>query len=217
MYNPTISEDALLKLENAYGFCLPNEYRDFLKYIGNGGEPPRYGILSAEDALAIHNIDAMMKRHKKGEYNLKTGGLVETYLDSFEGFSLDELYNGTRTRSVHASNVDNMVFEDYIDADTNNLKFSSLKEIDFNAYCSYLNEFRKHMLIVDFYVDIGTEYGIVLDGKYKDEVVYFCQNIETSDVLFTHYSFLDWILDYYRKLLSCELNGSGWYTMFARF
>lgn len=47
---PTISSEQLLKLESKYKISLPDEYRDFLLTIGNGGAGPGYGLLPFQDS-----------------------------------------------------------------------------------------------------------------------------------------------------------------------
>lgn len=46
--NPTLSEDALLTFETRHGIRLPEDYRAFLRNVGNGGAGPYYGILPLE-------------------------------------------------------------------------------------------------------------------------------------------------------------------------
>ena len=46
--NPTLSEDALLAFETRHGIHLPEDYRAFLRDVGNGGAGPYYGILPLE-------------------------------------------------------------------------------------------------------------------------------------------------------------------------
>lgn len=46
--NPPIQEQELLDFEAEHGVQLPEEYRDFLLYAGNGGAGPYYGIYPLE-------------------------------------------------------------------------------------------------------------------------------------------------------------------------
>jgi hypothetical protein len=41
---PTRTEAELASFESSFGIQLPNDYRDFIKYIGDGGAVPYYGI-----------------------------------------------------------------------------------------------------------------------------------------------------------------------------
>lgn len=47
--NPPIKESELLKFEREQGITLPDDYRDFLLYAGNGGAGPYYGIYKLEN------------------------------------------------------------------------------------------------------------------------------------------------------------------------
>ena len=46
--NPCLSESELQQFEAEYGVKLPEDYRHFLKYIGNGGAGPDYCFLSLQ-------------------------------------------------------------------------------------------------------------------------------------------------------------------------
>ena len=41
---PCLSENELIKFETTFGVTLPDEYRSFLKIVGNGGPGPYYGL-----------------------------------------------------------------------------------------------------------------------------------------------------------------------------
>lgn len=49
--NPTLTEEKITDLEKQYGFSMPNEYRQYLKIVGNGGVGPYYGMYSFETSL----------------------------------------------------------------------------------------------------------------------------------------------------------------------
>ena len=48
---PPLNEEQLAGIEARYDVALPDEYRAFLKEIGNGGPGPYYGLLPFEKAL----------------------------------------------------------------------------------------------------------------------------------------------------------------------
>ncbi|MGH1542679.1 MAG: SMI1/KNR4 family protein [Arenicella sp.] len=48
---PTINEKSLARLENKFDLTLPEDYRHFIKNIGNGGAGPSYGLYSIEGAI----------------------------------------------------------------------------------------------------------------------------------------------------------------------
>lgn len=50
--NPTLSETELLAFEAKYRVTLPDEYRLFLREVGNGGLGPGKGLLRLADAVA---------------------------------------------------------------------------------------------------------------------------------------------------------------------
>lgn len=47
--HPKLSEDELAAFEARHSIVLPEEYRDYLKEMGNGGAGPAYGILRLQD------------------------------------------------------------------------------------------------------------------------------------------------------------------------
>ncbi len=49
--NPALTEEKITELEKQYGFSMPNEYRQYLKIVGNGGVGPYYGMYSFENSL----------------------------------------------------------------------------------------------------------------------------------------------------------------------
>lgn len=48
--NPPAEEAEVEAFENRYGITLPQEYREFLITVGNGGLGPAYGILSLAES-----------------------------------------------------------------------------------------------------------------------------------------------------------------------
>lgn len=51
-----VSEETLLEFEKQYQIQLPEEYRDFLKLVGNGGAGPYYGLYGVEaQKKELHN------------------------------------------------------------------------------------------------------------------------------------------------------------------
>ncbi len=53
--NKTLTENGVLEIEKKYQFKLPEEYRQYLKIVSNGGVGPFYGMNSFEDALMSLN------------------------------------------------------------------------------------------------------------------------------------------------------------------
>ena len=51
LLNPCLSEHQVQEAEARYGIALPEEYRRFLLFMGDGGAGPDYGIFPLEDCL----------------------------------------------------------------------------------------------------------------------------------------------------------------------
>lgn len=51
--NPTKSEEELVKFETENQIKLPEEYREFLLYVGNGGAGPYYGLEPLENGREV--------------------------------------------------------------------------------------------------------------------------------------------------------------------
>ncbi len=49
--NPKLSEDTLLNFEKTHNITLPEDYKEFLTKIGNGGVGPAYGLETFENGL----------------------------------------------------------------------------------------------------------------------------------------------------------------------
>lgn len=56
LLNPCLSERQVQEAEDRYGITLPEDYRHFLLFMGNGGAGPDYGILPLEHSLE-HSVD----------------------------------------------------------------------------------------------------------------------------------------------------------------
>lgn len=50
VFNPCLSLDAITDFEKRYSIVLPDDYKAFLLYIGNGGFGPEQGLRSLEDS-----------------------------------------------------------------------------------------------------------------------------------------------------------------------
>jgi hypothetical protein len=56
--NPCLTEAEIQTFEQRYQITLPQDYRDFLLYVGNGGAGPHYGLFSLEES--VREIQAKM-------------------------------------------------------------------------------------------------------------------------------------------------------------
>ena len=54
--NPCLSEQQVREVEARYRIALPEDYRRFVRFMGNGGAGPAYGIFTLADSLA-HSVD----------------------------------------------------------------------------------------------------------------------------------------------------------------
>ncbi len=52
---PCLSEDDVVFFEQQHTITLPNEYRAFLRHLGNGGAGPHYGLFSLKECLSHIN------------------------------------------------------------------------------------------------------------------------------------------------------------------
>lgn len=51
LLNPCLTESDLQHFEQCYRIMLPDEYREFLLVLGNGGAGPNYGLLTLEESI----------------------------------------------------------------------------------------------------------------------------------------------------------------------
>lgn len=53
--NEALSEEQVADFAKQYNFVLPEEYKEYLKLVSNGGVGPFYGMYSLEDSVIAHN------------------------------------------------------------------------------------------------------------------------------------------------------------------
>ncbi len=53
--NPVLTEETISAFEKQYNFTMPDEYRQYLKLVSNGGAGPFYGMYSLENSLIALN------------------------------------------------------------------------------------------------------------------------------------------------------------------
>ncbi len=87
IFNEKLSENEILEFESKYSIRLPSEYRDFLKYIGNGGAGPYYGLQTLS-----HSLYADLDYKRLGELVNPTlpFPLIEAWNMEFNGAPEDE-------------------------------------------------------------------------------------------------------------------------------
>jgi len=71
---PPIKESKLIKLEKEYGISIPEDYRNFLLKVGNGGAGPSYGLYS---------IEASLTGKKDTTYEYSSGGVDKSIREDF--------------------------------------------------------------------------------------------------------------------------------------
>lgn len=64
---PPIAEKNLLRLEKKFKISLPEDYREFITNIGNGGAGPSYGLYSIEGALGGKDPTYQYRASKVGD------------------------------------------------------------------------------------------------------------------------------------------------------
>lgn len=105
--------------------------------------------------------------------------------------------------------ADPRAFEDFFDPEITHGDESVFTECrmfkynDDNDYRTYLEMAKKHILMITYDDMFKAEIGIVLDGKYKDEVVYL-SNEGGAWIFLTHMNFLDWLIGFYAHVLDGE-------------
>lgn len=182
IFNPIISDDEIRSIEDKYRILFPSEYKEFLKRIGNGGSQPAYGMLTAEESAAVHSP------------RLASPGV-------FENNELVSYYSDLADIDSKIScGSDEKEFDDYLNLDTNKFIYGDLYSFNLDEYNIVDRRMRDHLLVFSYYHDTNTDYAIVLDGIYKDQVVYF----NSHSFLLTHMSFLDWLIAFYETALECK-------------
>ncbi len=59
LLNEPLSEDELCEFEAKHNIKLPSQYRDFLKYMGNGGAGPCYGIYGLKSDVDYSDLSKL--------------------------------------------------------------------------------------------------------------------------------------------------------------
>ena len=108
--------------------------------------------------------------------------------------------NITEKDSSISSELDDKVFDDYLDLKNNKFIYSDLYSDETDEFAVFDRKMRNHLLVFSYYHDTFTDYAIVLDGRYKDQVVYS----NSHRFLLTQMSFLDWLTAYYEIALECK-------------
>jgi len=121
-FNSTIDESILKLLESKYNINLPNEYRDYVIHIANGGNQPSCGMFSVQQSLALLN-----KELPSCEV-LSNSDLCSRYCRIFH-------YNNNDEDKKLVLEKDNLTLDDYFDYDTNTFIYQHfLVEVNIPRY-----------------------------------------------------------------------------------
>ena len=197
LINPCVSDSYLKELESAYNVQLPEEYREYLVHIGNGGNQPASGMLTVEQSLSL-----MLGQDSDGgdiEYKdlsqfyfavnqFDCENLLDFYFETFgEGLAKNSL----KPESLQA------VLDDYFSED-GVFKYQHLRSENKATFIEYESAMKTHLLIFSFEDMTRTQYAIALDGKHKNQVVYYSYEpaalcMSGQNIVYTGMSFLEWM------------------------
>ena len=193
-FNSTIDESILKLLESKYNISLPNEYRDYVIHIANGGNQPSCGMFSVQQSLAILNNEPSTVEV------LSNSNLSSNYCVEFP-------YNEISLNDVISKDL---TLDDYFDYENKTFKYQKLLEDgDEESFYQYESEMKRHLLIFSYTDDMQhVEYAIALDGRYKGTVIYY-SNEYLTNIRITNLNFIDWMIEFYSHALECK---SGFFT-----
>lgn len=188
-FNSTIDESILKLLESKYNINLPNEYRDYVIHIANGGNQPSCGMFSVQQSLAILNNEPATVEV------LSNSNLSSNYCVEFP-------YNETSLNDVISKDL---TLDDYFDYENKTFKYQKLLEDgDEESFNQYESEMKRHLLIFSYTDDMQhVEYAIALDGRYKGTVIYY-SNEYLTNIRITNLNFIDWMIEFYSHALECK-------------
>lgn len=188
-FNSTIDESILKLLESKYNINLPNEYRDYVIHIANGGNQPSCGMFSVQQSLAILNNEPSMAEV------LSNSNLSSNYCVEFP-------YNETSLNDVISKGL---TLDDFFDYENKTFKYQKLLEDgDEESFNQYESEMKRHLLIFSYTDDMQhVEYAIALDGRYKGTVIYY-SNEYLTNIRITNLNFIDWMIEFYSHALECK-------------
>lgn len=188
-FNSTIDESILKLLESKYNINLPNEYRDYVIHIANGGNQPSCGMFSVQQSLAILNNEPSTVEV------LSNSNLSSNYCVEFP-------YNEISLNDVISKDL---TLDDYFDYENKTFKYQKLLEDgDEESFNQYESEMKRHLLIFSYTDDMQhVEYAIALDGRYKGTVIYY-SNEYLTNIRITNLNFIDWMIEFYSHALECK-------------
>ncbi len=187
VFHPVLTEDALVAFEQTNDLTLPDDYRLFLKEIGNGGAGPFYGLLPLED-----NEDQRTTPNTAFGFTAENPCLLEKY-DAY-----DEKIDNAKTDEEEQALWDLKEF--LLDADyekaTNGITF-----LCHEGCCMF------SVLILK-----GAERGTVWWFNFSDQVGVVPIVLEKQQV-----SFLDWYEMWLDASLDSVKNGTKAFSTYGQF
>ncbi len=203
LINPCVSDSYLKELESEYNVQLPEEYREYMKNIGNGGNQPDSGMLTVEQSLSLmsgQDCDG-------GDIEFKDLSQFYFAANQFDCENLLGFYYETFGQGLEKSSLElessPTVLDDYFSED-GVFKYQYLRSENKESFIEYESAMKTHMLIFSFDDMTRTQYAIALDGKHKDQVIYYSYEpvalcMSEKNLVYTGVSFLEWMQSLYEN------------------
>lgn len=201
IFNPCVTDSYLKELELAYDVKLPEEYREYLINIGNGGNQPADGMFTVGQSLSI----LLGQDCKENKIDYKD--LTKYYFDVNRiGYdNLLDFYYGSFGKDLGKKSIETesglTTLDDYF-SDDGLFRYQHLLSDNEAAFVEHESAMKSHMLVFSFEDETRTQFAIALDGDHKDQVVYysfqpssFC--LSDRNIVFTGMSFLEWMQHLY--------------------
>ncbi|MCU7667362.1 SMI1/KNR4 family protein [Bacillus thuringiensis] len=103
--NPVLTEEEIKDFEDTHKVTLPEEYREFLKFVGNGGPGPYYGLIPLQKS-AVESVnnddlkDELQTEMFEGEFlHLSHEGCGYYYVLALTGEESGNIWNDSRAAS----------------------------------------------------------------------------------------------------------------------
>jgi len=206
--NPCVNDSYLKELEQTYDVALPEEYREYLLSIGNGGNQPGTGMFAVEQSLSIlfgQECNGNIIEYKdltKYYHSINLVGykdLLECYYDTF-GQDLGK--NAFKTKT-YPTTLDDFFYED------GTFIYQNLLSENEEVFIEYESAMKTHMLVFSFENETRTQFAIAMDGNHKEQVVYYSYEpcaicMSQKNIVFTEMSFLEWMQHLYE--CNCDPN-----------
>jgi SMI1 / KNR4 family (SUKH-1) len=90
--NPCLSEKEVCELEAKYKITLPQEFRDFILKVGNGGSGPGYGLVGI-DSVELSKMDLLGNDFLSSPFSLQEEWNDLDLLQNSNGNSSDAYYD----------------------------------------------------------------------------------------------------------------------------